>query len=204
MHPFRTIFLIIAIGIIGILSVYLLPVMQAYASYSIDADFKRYNDDNTYVISGDIPYVNLQSVKNTKYAYKAAEANYLLNLNNSIALIAFANMQKHSVQDNKLEQSISTGLSYDNCSISLGVRKDILGQSPLVRPSCTFNQTFNNLKIEHKYSYIYTSKSDYISAKLKLYLLENIYLASSYKKFTGRSVANYDWELHSLSVGVSF
>ena len=204
MYPFRTLFLILTIGLIGILSVYLLPLMQAYASYSIDADFKRYNDTNTYAINADIPYVNLQSVKNTKYAYKAAEANYVYTFNQSIALIGFARMQEHSVQDNKLEQSISTGLSYDNCSISLGVRKDILGQSGLVRPSCTFNQTFNNLKIEHKYSYIRTAHSDYISAKLKLYLLENIYLASSYKQFSGRRVESYDWELQSFSVGVSF
>tara|TARA_Y200000002_G_scaffold370142_1_gene365247 strand:+ start:8366 stop:8500 length:135 start_codon:yes stop_codon:yes gene_type:complete len=34
--------------------------MQAYASYDIDADFKRYNDTNTYAINADIPYVNLQ------------------------------------------------------------------------------------------------------------------------------------------------
>ena len=191
-------------GVIGILSVYLLPIMQAYGSYSIDADFKRYNDANTYAINADIPYVNLQSVKHTKYAYKAAEANYVYTFNQSIALIGFARIQEHSVQDNKLEQSISTGLSYDNCSISLGVRKDILGQSPLVRPSCTFNQTFNNLKIEHKYSYIYTSHSDYIAARLKLYLIDNIYLATSYKQFAGRRVDDYDWQLQSLSVGVSF
>lgn len=204
MYPFRTLFVILTIGLIGILSVYLLPFMQAYASYSIDADFKRYNDANTYAINADIPYVNLQSVKNTKYAYKAAEANYSLNLNKSIALIGFARMQEHSVHDNKLEQSISTGLSYKNCSVSLGVRKDILGESPLVRPSCTFNQTFNDFKIEHKYSYIYTSHSDYIAARLKLYLLENIYLATSYKQFSGRGINTYNWQLNSLSVGVSF
>ena len=75
-------------------------------------------------------------------------------------------------------------------------------QSIIIWPSSC--KAFNGFKIEHKYSYIYTSKSDYISARLKLYLLENIYLATSYKQFSGRGIDTYNWQLNSLSVGVSF
>jgi hypothetical protein len=200
MYPFRSLLIIVTMSIIALFAVYISQSINKVYAAGIDANLSKYNGIDTYNINADFPHFNFQSVKTSKYAYELAELNKSIDFNQIFSLLGFARVMQHSTQSHKLEQTVSGGLRYKKCSVSVGVRDDILGKELLLRPSCTF-KTFN---LQHKYSYIHTAVSNYFSAKLKLFLSEKIYLATTYKAFTGRRVDTYDWKLHTVSIGLGF
>ena len=162
---------------------------------SISGNYKEFEGVQSYNFSLNYGIIDYEYIQSSKYFYEALEANYAYN-----NWLGYIRLAEHSKSARKTEQSISVGYQLiEACSVSVGHREDIAGNSLLIRPSCSYK--LGNLGI--KGAYIYTDNSNIYTLKVKYELTDTIFIKYRLLKFDADN-AMYSYKANAISFGVNF
>jgi len=184
------------------------PVMAS--NISIDGSYQNYNSITNYSLNSsytdDMFNIEFSQVEKPSYSYTQALMLTNYELDDSLRAFLFTNLAQHSLQANKLENTLSVGLGYKAFDVSVGKRSDILGNAWLIRPAFTFQHKLGGFTFKQQYAYIYTHLNSYIGTKLKVvtgvFADIALYAAYNYKQYLGSNDSSYNWKLKNISIGM--